>query len=195
MPAFREAGLGVLTPNLRLNSWMSPAAAADLHGLLRHAREAFGARRFLFASGSMGGSSNLIYACLHPQDVAGMIALGFVSDLTTFHPFCRRRNTPLGTEVADAIEAAYGGAPSQRAEVYKAHSAQAHAERLTMPTYLSHGTLDEAIPVSQARLLVARLPEAANLAYVEIPGGNHDSPLWKMGEALRWVLETMGRSL
>jgi pimeloyl-ACP methyl ester carboxylesterase len=188
---YRERGLGVLTPNLRGNAWMSPPAAVDMHELLGEIRARFGAKRFIFASGSMGGTSNLIYGVLHPEDVAGIVALGFLSDLRSFHRWCRERNAAFGNERADRMEVAYGGSPGQRAAVYELHSARAHAERLTLPVYLSHGTADESIPISEARLLVGRMPDALNVAYVEIPGGNHDSPLPRMAEGLRWVRDKM----
>jgi len=140
----------------------------------------------------MGGTSNLIYGVVHPEDVAGIVSLGFVSDLASFVRWCREKNTKFGNERAYLIEEVYGGSPEERPEVYALHSAQVHAQRLTMPTYLSHGTSDAAIPISQARLLVGRMPYAANMAYVEIPDGNHDSPLPRMAEGMRWVLEKMG---
>ena len=81
LPRFRARGMGILTPNHRNNGWMGPRAAADLHALLSFVRREFGAERFTFVSGSMGGTCNLIYAVLHPEDVAGVVALCPVSDL------------------------------------------------------------------------------------------------------------------
>jgi len=185
LPHFEQTGFGILTPNLRDNAWMSPAAAADLHDLLDFLRAEYSARRFILASGSMGGTSNLIYPVLHPDDVTAAIALGAATDLASYHAWCRTQTLPILKEIADAIESAYGPPPS---DIYQTHTALAHTDRLTMPVYLAHGGDDAIIPVSQSRNLTARMAGSPNFLYHEIPAGNHDSPLWLMPHALHWVL-------
>ena len=177
LPHFRRLGLGLLTPNLCDNAWMGPAAAHDLHDLLAFMRGECGARQFLFASGSMGGTSNLIYAVLHPQDVAGVVALCPATDLASYHAWCRERNTGVIKEIADAIERAYDGPPASQPKTYEAHSALKNAHLLTMPVYLAHGAFDATIPVSQSRLLAAAMADKKGFTYVEMPNGHHDSPL------------------
>jgi pimeloyl-ACP methyl ester carboxylesterase len=186
LPEFRRAGAGLLTPNLRDNAWMSPAAAADLRDLLAHARKVYGAKRFVFASGSMGGTSNLIYAALHPEDVAAVVALCPATDLASYYTWCREADEGVRKEIADAIRRAYGGDPRQRAAVYATHSALKHAERLTMPVFMAHGSTDAVIPVSQSRRLAGAMAEARDFVYVEVPDGDHDSPLPLMATAFRW---------
>lgn len=194
LPAYRKHGLGVLTPNLRGNAWMGPAAAGDLAALLDIVRDKLGARRFVFCSGSMGGTSNLIYAVLRPEDVSGVIARGAATDLGSYHEWCRRTNTGVLREIADAIEAAYGGPPDRVPEVYAAHSAMVNARRLRMPVFMAHGVLDRTIPVSQPRRLVGLLPTKSDLTYVEIPDGGHDSPLCvhTSPPPLDWLLRACG---
>ena len=187
LPAFRRPGCGLLTPNLRDNAWMGPPAVSDLRDLLQYVRAEYQARQFIFASGSMGGTSNLIYAALQPADVAAVIALGSATDLALYHRWCRQRNEGVIREIADAIEAAYSGAPEQVPENYRAHSALQNASRLAMPVYLAHGTRDAIIPVSQSRLLAAQMGDKPDLAYVELPDGDHDSPLTLMPQAFDWV--------
>lgn len=192
--SYRSHGLGVLTPNLRGNAWMGPAAAGDLAVLLDIVRHEFGARRFVFCSGSMGGTSNLIYAVLRPEDVSGVIARGAATDLGSYHGWCRRTDTGVLREIADAIEAAYGGPPDRVPGVYASHSALVHAERLRMPVFLAHGVLDRTIPVSQARRLVGLLSTKPDLTYVEVPDGGHDSPLCLQTSPspLEWLLRACG---
>ena len=86
-----ELGLGLLCPNLRGNAWMSPAAVDDLHFLLNRVRERRGARRFVFCSGSMGGTGNLIYAIRHPEDVAGVVALCPATDIGSYYAWAAAR--------------------------------------------------------------------------------------------------------
>jgi pimeloyl-ACP methyl ester carboxylesterase len=188
LPAFRKGHYGIVTPNLRGNAWMSPAAAADLHGLLDYLRKEYKAERFILASGSMGGTSNLIYAVLHPEDATGVIALCPATDLTSYYQWCRERTTtPVLKQIADAIMTAYGCNPDQCPELYIDHSAQANVRRLNMPVYVAHGAQDDIIPVSQARGLLKAIESKGIFCYCEIPEGGHDTPLRNMSEALEWI--------
>lgn len=190
LPMFRGTGAGILTPNLRNNNWMGPKAAADLHALLATVRQRFDARRFIFFSGSMGGTGNLIYGVLHPEDVAAVCALCPATDLSGYHAWCAASDIPICGEISDAITAAYGGAPQERKPVYDRHSTRKNTERLTMPVFVSHGSADQLIPVEESRRLAAIL--GARLAYEEMPGGDHDSPL-DSAAALAWLRDQVAR--
>jgi pimeloyl-ACP methyl ester carboxylesterase len=188
LPLAPEHGLGLISPNLRGNAWMSPAAAADLRGLLGFVRERFGAKRFVLASGSMGGTSNLVYAALQPEDVAGVVALGAAVDLERYVAWCREpiSGRPAVTrDIADAIEQNYG---PDAASAYARHSPLRHFERLTMPVFLAHGEADALMPIEPVRAFADAMRGHTRFRFRELPGGHHDSPLWLMGEALEWVL-------
>lgn len=192
LPAFRRARFGIVTPNLRGNAWMSPAAAADLHGLLDHLRREYKAERFILASGSMGGTSNLIYAALHPEDVAGAIALCPATDLASYYQWCRERaQVEILQQIADAIVAAYGCNPDQCPDLYLDHSAQANVRRFNMPVYVAHGARDNIIPVTQSRALLRAIESKGIFHYCEIPEGDHDTPLRNMSEALDWITKRL----
>ena len=183
---YLNRGLGVFSPHLRGNSWMSPAAAADLHQALVWLRREHGARRLLFFSGSMGGTANLIYAALHPEQVSAVAALCPATDLTTYWHWCRRQPTAIVAEIAAAIAQAYGGSPVDCPARYAAHSARAQAAALTMPVLVAHGTADALIPVSESRQLAACLAGSPGLVYRELEGGDHEAPLHQAG-ALEWL--------
>lgn len=190
LPLLRGTGCGILTPNLRGDAWMAPPAAADLHDLLRRVRQEHAAERFVLVGGSMGGTGALIYASLHPEDVAGVAAVCPAADVGSYHDWCARQgDPPVLREIAAAIRAAYGGTPQERPAVYERHSCLAHAERLTMPVFVAHGDRDEIIPVRQSRALVAAC-RGAGLKCREVQGGGHDSPLTAavLRNALEWVL-------
>jgi pimeloyl-ACP methyl ester carboxylesterase len=186
LAAYRRLGFGVLSANLRGNAWMCPAAAADLHRLLARVREAYGVEDFLFVSGSMGGTANLIYSMLHPEDVRAMVALCPATDIGAYARWCRLHPGGVIDEIYAAIVNAYGGTPEERLAVYAAHSAAAHAARLTMPLFVCHGDDDRLIPVEESRRLAAALAGVPTFTYLELPGGHHDSPLlgFEMGEWL-----------
>ncbi len=177
LPAFRDSGAGILCANLRDNAWMGPAAAADMHDLLNYLRAEHGMKKTIFCSGSMGGSSNLTYAVLHPEDVSGLIIRGAATDLSSYYRWCKTQKRPIIHEIAEAIRNSYGGTPDEKPDLYLRHSALANAEKLVMPLFLIHGGADEIIPVEQARSLADKMKNCKNFSYTEIPGGNHDSPL------------------
>lgn len=186
LPYFLDHGLSILTPNVRGNSWMGPGAAYDLHDLLNEIRSRYGASKFVFTSGSMGGTSNLIYSVLHPEDVDGVVSLGAATDLASHRAWCRASDAHILNEIADAIEAAYG-MPGENPDLYKKHSAQQNAASINAPTVIVHGASDELIPVSQTRSLAAAMGNNPNFVYMEIPDGNHDSPIAHIN-VLEWVL-------
>ena len=199
LTAYLQLGVGIITPNLRNNAWMAPDAVIDMDALLDFLRIRYGANRFFFESGSMGATSNLIYASLRPQNVAGVIARGAITDLASYHASCRKGEAglPILKEIADCIEAAYGGTPAEKAELYKAHSPVFHPETLSgIPIFLSHGTQDELMPVSQSRRFAAAMAFSPDFTYVEVPGGNHDAPLsipsledsGRICAPLKWIL-------
>ncbi len=177
LPVFCQTGAGILCVNLRDNAWMGPAAVTDLHDLLNFLRAEYGLQKTLFCSGSMGGTSNLIYAVLHPEEVDGLIVRGGATDLASYYRWCKTQDSPIVQEIAAAIKTSYGGTPDEKPELYQSHSALANVGKLTMPLFLVHGGADAIIPVEQARRLAAKMENHPGFFYSEIPGGNHDSPL------------------
>ncbi len=183
-----ERGLGLLMVNLRGNAWMGPAAAEDLLALIKFIRGDYGAKKLIFPSGSMGASSNLIFARMYPEEVAGVVALCPATDLASYWAWCKEKASPITLEIASAIQESYGGVPSERPALYEVHSALFGADRLRMPLFLAHGTADDIIPVEQSRRLAERLATKPTFTYVEQPGGHHDTPLALATEALDQVL-------
>ena len=165
---------------------MCPEAVADLHLLVNEVRSEYGAALFYFVSGSMGGTGNLIYASFHPEDVAATVALCPVTDIVAYHGWCHRHSGGIRDEIRLAIESAYGGGPEQVPNRYAEHIVTRNVDRLTMPVFLSHATSDAVIPVQQSRNLHRLMANADKLTYVEIEGGDHDTPLHESG-ALEWL--------
>jgi len=184
----RDAGLGVVTPNLRDNAWMSPAAVRDLHELLDWIRRRYGATRFLFISGSMGGNGNLTYAILHPEDCSAVVALGAAPDLAAYCIWALGNDAgTIQRQIGDAIVSAYGALPGQMPDLYRRHSPLFNTERLTMPVFLAHGENDALMPVAPMRALAAQLADHPDCEYVEVAGGDHDSPIF-CASAVPWIL-------
>ena len=176
-------GMTVISPNLRGNAWMSPAAAADMMQIIKTEREKRIWTKTVFVAGSMGGTSALIFAVLYPEHVDGIVALGAATNIERYEAWCRNPNSPtetegIRTEIADAIAHAYADTDK------RPHAASRNAEKLTMPIVLIHGEKDTLIPVEEARALASELKQNRNFICREIPGGNHDSPLGLWDEAM-----------
>lgn len=172
-----EAGHPLLSVNLRETAYMSPAATYDFTELLEYAREQFGCRDYVLLGGSGGASSAIAYAVLHPEQLAGVVAMG-MCDLFARLKFATESDHPVLQELARVVHLAYGGTPEELPEVYQARSVLAHAERLTMPVVLSMGEDDALLPVVETRKVAEALAHHPNFVYVEIPRGNHDSAVW-----------------
>ena len=170
----RKTGGGIITPNLRDNAWMNPAASYDMHELINYLRNEYGLKKTLFYSGSMGGTGNLIYSILYPEDVDAVVSLGAATDLKSYRKWCLEQDKPVVREIAEAISIAY------KEDELEKHSTLLNAEKLNMPVYFIHGGADEIIPVEQAVMLAEKLQGKADFFYEEIPGGNHDSPLYEI---------------
>jgi pimeloyl-ACP methyl ester carboxylesterase len=177
LPELRRLGLAVLSPHLGATHWMAPWAVEELHRLIGWARSELAVERFHFVAGSMGGTAALIYAVCHPLDVSSLAALCPATDVGRYHDWRRDCLADGPDEIREAIVEAYGGTPADLPEVYVAHSALAHAERLTMPLLVVHGADDAAIPADESRRLAAAMTGDRDFTYVEIPGGDHDAPI------------------
>lgn len=190
LETFLAHDVGILTPNLRDNAWASPDAVADLHDLLAFARDAHGVEKFVFFSGSMGGTTNLVYAVIHPTDVAGLSALGAATDMPAYVRWCLNETHAVGTptSIGKAIIKAYGGTPEDKPALYSRHSTLQNAGTLTMPVYTAHGSDDAFMPVEQVRQLAEQMGSARHFVYREIRGGAHDSPL-ELVDSFRWLLD------
>lgn len=187
--AVRE-GMTVMSPNLRGNAWMSPAAAADLAQIIVTERRRRIWRKTIIVAGSMGGTSALAFAALRPELVDGVVALGAATDVARYQAWCLAPDSPPRTAairkaIAEALEAAYG--PADKTP----HSASANVARLAMPIVLIHGERDELIPVEEARDLAAKMKTKSNFVYKEIPGGGHDAPLEHWAESLETLIRMM----
>jgi len=174
LKTFMELGASILTADLRGNAWMCPAAAEDLRNLIAWIRAEYGAERFVFVSGSMGGTSSLVFGVLHPEDVTSIVACCPATDVGRYHGVLTR-------EIAQAMECAYGGCPAALQELYERHSACANAEKLKGKEILViHGTDDAVNPVSESRVLAERMRDEPTFEYIEVEHGTHDSVLSEM---------------
>ncbi len=167
-----EADVSVLSPNLRDNAWMGGGAVEDLAELIENGRRNFDWSHVFIIAGSMGASGALAFAVRHPELVDGVGALGAATDMRRYADWCSTSEPEVTHDIGAAIRASYKDAAE-----YDKNSACLNAAALDMPIYLYHGEADAVIPVSEARALNKIMENRENFHYMEIAGGNHDSPL------------------
>jgi len=163
--AATERGMIYVSPDYRApTSWMGPAAVADMCQLIADLRAAHPIARVILVGGSMGGSSALTFAALHPELIAGVAAMNPTANHLEY------------TNFQDAIAASFGGSKREIPEVYKAHSAEYWPERLTMPIGLSLGGRDESVPPHSVRRLAAVLAAIGRPVHlIDRPERGHDT--------------------
>jgi len=132
-----------ICPDYRGNSWMGPAAEADLQDIIRIVNQRYPGRRLILAGGSMGGTSALIFASRFPKAVDGVIALCPATDPVEF--FNSLPNRFL--ESYGLIES-YGGSPEEFPGVYSDRTSRDRADALAaLPVAIVHGSSDAIISV------------------------------------------------
>ncbi|MBQ4481501.1 MAG: alpha/beta fold hydrolase [Victivallales bacterium] len=187
----KELDATVVSPNLRDNAWMSPAAVDDLADLLKNLKAAHPWRHLVIASGSMGATGALIFAIRHPELVDGVVPLGAATSLRSYIEWCDQPDRfPVIPEILAAIRQAY---PTE--EMLAMHDVRKHCDRLTMPVFFYHGEGDAIIPVSEALDLAEQMKGKENFHLTLIPCGGHDSPLPYFREGMAKVLTALGEPL
>ncbi|HBJ83756.1 MAG TPA: alpha/beta hydrolase, partial [Verrucomicrobiales bacterium] len=128
-------GLIVVSPDYRAKtSWMGPKAEADVVQIIAELKRRHQVGRVFIAGGSMGGTSALIFAALHPELIAGVCSLHGTANMVEYAKF------------QDAIIASYGGTKEQVPDEYKKRSAELWPDKFTMPVAVTTGGKDDVVP-------------------------------------------------
>jgi dipeptidyl aminopeptidase/acylaminoacyl peptidase len=161
--AAAKHGLVFVSPDYRAStSWMGPAAEADMVQIIDELRDKLSVDRVVISGGSMGGTSALAFAALHPNRVVGVVSLNGTANLVEY------------TNFGDAITKSYGGTKQQRPEVYQSRSAELHAEKLTMPIAITTGGRDKSVPPESCLRLVDKLRQLKRPVHlIHRPEGGH----------------------
>jgi dipeptidyl aminopeptidase/acylaminoacyl peptidase len=175
-----EQGLIVISPDYRgRTSWMGPAAEADVVQIIAELRERHAIDRVFVAGGSMGGTSALIFAMLHPTLIAGVCSLNGTANMLEFGRF------------QDAIADSYGGTKDARPEAYQRRSAELWPEKFTMPVAVTTGGKDEIVPPPSILRLVEKLRQAKRpVLSLHRENGGHATNYEDTRAALEYLLST-----
>ena len=113
-----------------------------------------------------------------------------------------RYGTPLSRRIAGRMGAAVMGVtPAEDIEAYRAASPIDIVRPGIPPFLLVHGSIDNLVPVEQARAVSARLAEVgAEVTYVELPGAPHALDVFhsewadtSVAGVVRWLSWLMSR--
>ena len=177
--AAAKYGMIFVSPDYRARtSWMGPLAESDVLQILDDLRQTYRVGKIVISGGSMGGTSALTFAALHPDRVDGVVALNGLANHLEYEGF------------QDAIGASFGGSKIEKPEEYKKRSAEYWPERLTMPIALTTGGRDTAVqPDSVQRLakVLTRLERPVLLLHR--PEGGHATDLADTLAAYSFVIE------
>ncbi|RCS54103.1 alpha/beta fold hydrolase [Bremerella cremea] len=161
-------------------SWMGPAAEADMVQLIALLKQRYPVQRVLLCGGSMGGSSALTFAALHPDLVDGVVAMNGTANHLEFENF------------QDAIRRSFGGSKQEKTVEYKKRSAEYWPERFTMPIGLTTGGKDETVPPQSVQRLAGVLRQLQkDLLHIHRESGGHATNYEDARKVLEYVVDKM----
>ena len=175
-------GLIFVSPDYRAKtSWMGPKAEADVVQIIAELKQRHKVGRVFLAGGSMGGTSVLTFAALHPELTAGVCSLNGTANFVEYDKF------------QDAIAASFGGTKAQVPDEYQKRSAELWPERFSMAIAITTGGRDELVPPQSVLRLVEKLKQAGRKVLVlHRENGGHATTYEDTCAALEFVLREAG---
>lgn len=179
--AAAEQQMIFVSPDYRAKtSWMGPAAEADMLQMLDDLHGRYRIRDVIVSGGSMGGTSALAFAALHPECVDGVVSLNGTANLVEYPNF------------PEAIAESYGGSKVDKPDVYRQRSAEFFPDRLSMPIATTTGGKDTLVPPdSVLRLMEALKKQGSPALSLHRPEGGHDTNYDDTQSAFRFVIENL----
>jgi pimeloyl-ACP methyl ester carboxylesterase len=171
-----------VSPDYRKStSWMGPKAEADLVQIIDELKARNRIGKVIVCGGSMGGSSCLTFAAIHPERVDGVASMNGTANHLEYDKF------------QDAIAASFGGTKAQIPREYKNRSAEYWPERLTMPIGMTVGGKDDIVPPGSVMRLAGVLKQLQpNVLLIVRPAGGHSTTYADGKEILEFVLRKAG---
>lgn len=168
-----------VSPDYRARtSWMGPQAEADVVQIIAELKEQYRVRRVIITGGSMGGSSALSFAALHPELIHGVAALNGTANHLEYSQF------------QDAISASFGGAKTAIPAEYKKRSAEYWPEKLTFPVGMTTGGRDTLVPPQSCQRLADVLKKLnRDVLIIHREDGPHSTNLADTQAVLEYVIQ------
>lgn len=189
-PIIKKHNLGLINFDTQGNGWMNKYVVWAMEKMVKWLKKEYKIKNSIFAGGSMGGTSTLIYTLYHPEDVDGLIANCPASNMTDYYHSIITNEIPVLDEIRDTIKERYEGTPEE-SSMYADSNANEKTEVFTMPMYICHGNADELIPFEYTEKLINIMKGKPNFNYKIIEKGNHDSPISAFEEELDWICKKL----
>lgn len=172
-------GMIAVTPDYRAKtSWMGPKAEADLVQIINELKSKYRINKVFIAGGSMGGTSALTFAALHPELIDGVTSMNGHANHLEYENF------------QDAIAESFGGSKSEIPEEYKRRSAEYWPEKLTMPTAFTVSGNDTSVPPGSTLRLAAMLKKLnRKVMVINRPQGGHATSFDDGMSAMEFMFE------
>lgn len=172
-------GMIFVAPDYRARtSWMGPEAEADVLQIIQALRAKHRVAKVFLVGGSMGGSSVLTFAALHPDLVAGVCSCNGTANHLEYERF------------QSAIQASFGGTKDQIPLEYKKRSAEYWPEAFAMPVAITAGGKDTSVPPGSVLRLAHVLKQMKrSVLVVYRPDGGHSTTPADATAALEFVVQ------
>lgn len=187
--AFREFAsqhrMIAISPDYRAKtSWMCEAAEKDVLQIINELKATYHVGRIFLVGGSMGGTSALTFAALHPELVDGVVAMNGHANHLEFDHF------------QDAIAESFGGGKKDIPTEYKKRSAEYWPEKLSMPIAFTVGMADTIVPPNSVIRLSNILKVLGKSSFLIIDEkGAHETSFADAMRAMEFMKEAKIKSL
>lgn len=174
-----------VSPDYRLTSWMGPAAEADVVQIIKDIKEKYAIGKVFIAGGSMGGSSCLTFAALHPDLIDGVVSLNGMANYLEY---------VVSDWLRPSIHKSFGGNKTKALNEFKKRSAEYWPEKFTMPVGITAGQKDTLVPPGS----VVRLANVLKLLGRDVKliyrkDGGHETSYDDTRAALEFVIQKAGK--
>lgn len=179
--AFAEKyGMIAVTPDYRAaTSWMGPKAEADTVQIISDLKKKYKINRVFIVGASMGGTSVLTFAALHPDIVDGVTSMNGHANHVEYNQF------------QDAIATSFGGTKDKMRKEYKKRSAEFYAKILTMPIAFTVSDNDTLVPPASTLRLAKDLKKLKRkILVIDRPTGGHSTSYKDAIEAMEFMLSS-----
>ena len=157
---------------------MGPKAEADLVQIIEELKSRCKIGKTILCGGSMGGSSSLTFAAMHPELIDGVVSMNGTANHLEYENF------------QDAIQESFGGTKAQIPLEYKNRSAEYWPERLTMPIAITAGGKDTIVPPQSVLRLAGVLKKLQpNVLLIYREEGGHSTNYDDAKQAFDFVLD------
>lgn len=174
-----------ISPDYRATtSWMGPKAEADILQIIKSMRRKYNIGKVFITGASMGGSSSLTFAALHPDLVAGVASQNGTANHLEYENF------------QDAIRESFGGTKVEIPLEYKKRSAEYWPEKFTIPTAIAAGGKDELVPSgSVVRLANVLKKIGAKVLLIYRPEGGHSTDYADTAATIEFVIQNAAEEM